>query len=387
VTPATSPPLRIGVDARYLRRQGVGIARYLDLGVRNLVEAGTRVTLVTDDERHRGELCSAYPLCAAVALPGRSGFWWEQAALRRHLGGAGYDAFVAPANYGLPLAYRGRTRLLLVVHDLIPLRLPHRYLLTRPAWAAKYLLSVGIAALRADRVVAVSDASARDVARLLRRTARVVYPEIPLPCADQCAAAADATAVTAAAAVPAGPYYVYNGGTDPRKNVPMLLRALALVHRELPGTRLVMLGPDYAGFDRLISRLGIDEHVLRPGYVPEAIKAEIIRGSVALVYPSRLEGFGLPVVEAMAAGVPVVSGTGGALAEVGGRAAIYPRELSARGLAAAMISVTEPGVRDKSRRAGDSQLRALRGRQQASTLAGAVAECVADSARRQRAVT
>ena len=174
---------RLGIDVRYLRRPGMGISGYVHQAVLELLAAGADLTLVTDSEDHRLSLRSAYPSATAVALVGRSGFRWEQQKLPRHLDTAQYDAYIAPANYGLPFSYRGPTAMILIVHDLIPLRLGHLYLLPRPRWAVYYLLSTAIATARADQVIAPSYATARDVVRLLRhRNVSVAYP--PIPTAD-----------------------------------------------------------------------------------------------------------------------------------------------------------------------------------------------------------
>ena len=297
--------------------------------------------------------------------------------MRRHLTASGYDGFIAPANRGIPLTYRGPTRLILVVHDLVPLRLPHLYLLPRPLWALRYLLSLGIAAARADQIIAVSHATAHDVARLLRRSALgVVYPPIPSPAARQPTAAADGADGAQTWRPLAERYFVYNGGTDIRKNVPTLLRAFALVRETLPTIDLVILGTGYEGFRRKMERLGISGHVHMPGYVNEAAKSAILAGAVALVYPSRLEGFGLPVVEALAVGIPVVSGTGGSLREIGGDAATYVDPLDKRSLAAAMIAATSETARLRASSAGAIQLGLLRERTDAATFAGVVASCL-----------
>jgi glycosyltransferase involved in cell wall biosynthesis len=362
----------VGIDARYLRRPGIGITSYVRQGISNLAAAGARLSLITDDAGHRAALRSEFPSASVVVLAERSGFMWEQRSLRRHLDAACYDAYVAPANYGLPLRYRGKTPLLLIVHDLIPLRLPHLYLLGRPLWATKYLLSVGIAAVRADRIVAVSDATAADITRLLRKhVADVVYPQIPAQ-------------VHEAPATQGRPYFVYNGGADVRKNVPTLLRAFSLVRDQLGGPGLVILGTGYDGLLPYIGKLGITEHVCLPGYVDEAAKDQIVRDALALVYPSRLEGFGLPVVEALAAGIPVVSGRGGALAEIGGAAPVYLDKIDTRSLAAAMIKVADGDARQRARQAAGVQLALLAERQQACTLADAVAACIAQSAASSR---
>lgn len=370
--------LRLGVDARYLQRNGLGISIYLRAGIGDLLDAGACLTLLTDDHAHAAKLREEFPSAAVTALPDRSGFLWEQITLRRHLSAASYEAYLAPANFGLPLRYRGDTRMILVIHDLIPLRLAHLYTLRKPVWAASYFLSLLIAALRADRIIAVSEATASDITRLLwRRPVAVAYPQVP-PAGRAPAKPAGRSRNPLGLEAPGGsdlprrPYFVYNGGADIRKNVPTLLRAFRLVRAFGPAD-LVMLGTGYDRFKPLISKLGIAENVIMPGYVGEEAKAAILRGAIALVYPSRLEGFGLPVVEGFAAGVPVISGTGGALPEVGGDAVTYVQPMTAPALAAAMARTTDQQLRDRFRELGRIQLETLRARQQQRTFAGAVA--------------
>lgn len=362
---------QVAIDVRYLKRQ-VGISAYLRGGLSDLAAAGAALILLTDDRDHQAELRAEYPAARVDVIPGRSGFRWEQLGLRRHLRAHDYDAFIAPANYGIPIAYRGRTALIAVIHDLIPLRMPGVYLVRRPLWAAKYLLSMAAVALRADQIVAVSDATARDVTRLLRRSrADVAYPRLPAPYVPP---APPRSAQPGRPSEPR-PYFIYNGGADPRKNVPALLRGFAAAQAELAGIELVMLGSDVRRLQPLIRELGIDDRVRLPGFVDEATKMQLIHGALALVYPSMIEGFGLPVAEALAAGTPVICGSGGALPEVGGDAVTYLRPATPATVAAALRSAaSQPDASrldDKAR--GFDQLSVLRKRQDSHTLADAVA--------------
>jgi len=101
---------------------------------------------------------------------------------------------------------------------------------------------------------------------------------------------------------------------------------------------------------------------------------------VALIYPSRIEGFGLPILEAMSVGIPAVSGIGGSLPEVGGKAVTYVPCINDESLASAMVSVTHEAAREVARSAGAVQLRLLMNRRQASTLAGIVAATIGKGA-------
>lgn len=362
----------VAVDARFLKRKGIGISRYLSQSVAELIEAGASVTLLLDDQRWCAELSADYPAATVVPLPGSRRFIWEQFTLPKHLRDADYDAFIAPANYGLPLGYRGRTKLILIVHDVIPFRLPRMHLLNRPVWAAFYLVSTGIAVARANRIVTVSDSSACDIVHFLRRKqVSVVYPQITQPYLNERRSDESPKAVF-------GHYFVYNGGADPRKNVPMLLRAVALLADHVPTVHLVMLGTGYDRFRQLIQDLGIGDRVHVLGYISECRKTEILSEAAGLVYPSSYEGFGMPLIEGMAAGIPVVTGTGGSLVEIGGNAVTYVRPLNERQLASAIAEASEESTRAGARAAGYERLAELTRRQQENRLTDVVAALLGD---------
>ena len=121
-----------------------------------------------------------------------------------------------------------------------------------------------------------------------------------------------------------GPYVVYPAITHPHKNHRLLLDVMAR-HWTDPALRLVLLGGAGAvdaDVGRAIVDLGLGGRVVRPGRVPAADRDALIAGATALVFPSRYEGFGAPLIEAMALGTPVVCGDHPALREVAGSAAI-----------------------------------------------------------------
>jgi glycosyltransferase involved in cell wall biosynthesis len=134
---------------------------------------------------------------------------------------------------------------------------------------------------------------------------------------------ADLTALAAHGIEP--PYIAFASTIEPRKNVPTLVRAFAAVAATRPELRLVLAGSDGWGAreaSEAIAASGVATRVLRPGYLDDATIAAFFRRAAAVTYPSLEEGFGLPALEGLACGAPVVTSEGSALAEVVGDAAL-----------------------------------------------------------------
>ena len=119
-----------------------------------------------------------------------------------------------------------------------------------------------------------------------------------------------------------GHYALFVGAIQPRKDPVAAIEALALLNGDL---RLVLVGPEKSGGQDVrdaIKRLGVGDRVELAGHVERDELAALYRGAACLVFPSRYEGFGLPIVEAMASGTPVVAARAGAVPEVAGDAAV-----------------------------------------------------------------
>ena len=235
-----------------------------------------------------------------------------------------FDVLFAP-NFVPPPSRTGR--LVITVHDLAFRRFPE----TAPHATRRWLARIDHALERASRIIAVSEATRQDLIELysVAPDRIVVVPHgvdhsvfRPVP-PDDVVRATRRLGVT-------GPYLLYLGGIEPRKNLPRLIEAFA----RLPTNGrpdLVVAGSGVAwnpeGTNLLraaLDRQTIDvrQRVLLPGYVADADRAALLSGAEALVYPSLYEGFGLPVLEAMACGTPVVASNRPALPEVAGDSAL-----------------------------------------------------------------
>ena len=153
------------------------------------------------------------------------------------------------------------------------------------------------------------------------------------------------------------PFVAFVGTLEPRKGVPALVRAvdrLALTHRDL---QLVLAGRPGWGADEVEAALAeapaLAGRVVRPGYVDDPTRTALLRGAAVVAYPSLEEGFGLPVLEALAVGAAVVTTTGSAMEEVAGDAALLVPPGDERALAEALEAVLAGGPDvEQLRRAG-----------------------------------
>lgn len=209
------------------------------------------------------------------------------------------------------------------VYDLSFLRYPETF---RPfnRWYLKYFTAYSVK--RAQAVIAISESTRQDVINLLGKPAEQVHT---VYCgADGSFQPLPEPAVTAFKIKHGLPetFILYLGTLEPRKNVDGLIEAYALwCKRERQAPPLVVAGGKgwfYQTIFERVEALGLTERVFFPGYVPQAELPLWYNAASLFVYPSRFEGFGLPVLEAMACGTPVITSNVSALPEVAGDAGV-----------------------------------------------------------------
>jgi glycosyltransferase involved in cell wall biosynthesis len=325
--------MRIALDGRELRA-GVrtGIRRYCVEVLRAAVSRGLSC-IVYGDRSTRLE-----PPMAGVTvsvLDGAWTQWWDQVTLPLALRRDGADVFLSPY-YKAPLA--APCPRVVTIHDLFFIGYPgHR----RPVYDATMTRLARLYARRAEAVVADSEHSRGEIVRRLGLPAERITV-IPVGLGPEFAPTALSAAQRARYGLRA-PYVLYVGNFLPHKNLSRLVRAWAALPESLRRAhQLVLAGGDRTRQPALASQatgLGLEDAVAFPGLIDDADLPALYAGATAFVLPSLEEGFGLPALEAMACGTPVVASRRGALPEVIGDAGILVDAENEGALTAALTRV------------------------------------------------
>jgi glycosyltransferase involved in cell wall biosynthesis len=264
---------------------------------------------------------------AAASANGRRGVR-DVLAMGRAVARARLDLMYFPATYSFYPVWNV-PRVVVTMHDTLTMEHPG---LVFPSWKGRLAWSIkeAVAVRSADRIVTVSETSRRYLMSRLRCGAdrlRIVS-EAADPAFGPIADEARATAALARYGVPAAARYVlYVGGLSPHKNLPRLVEGFAKAAG--PADLLVLTGDFHDVFHThvpeiraTIDRVGLGDRVVLTGFVPDEDLAALYGRAYSLAFPSLMEGFGLPAVEAMACGCPVAASRAGSLPEVVGEAGV-----------------------------------------------------------------
>lgn len=356
--------MRIGIDGSCLsNRRGFG--RF----TRRLVEAlarhagGHRFTVFVDapsaamvevpDVFERVVVHVDEAPSRAASAQGRRR-WRDMISMGRAVARHGLDVMYFPATYSFfPVWNAGR--LVVTMHDTLPLSHPH-LVFPRLAGRIAWQLKETAAARWADRIVTVSQASRRAIEKWLGHPdSRLrVITEGPDPIfGPRPADPASDDALRHRGLQPGERYLLYVGGLSPHKNLPRLVEAFA--RSACAEVRLVLVGDVHDVFHTCvpeiraaIERLELGDRVFFTGFVPDEDLVHLYNRAYALVQPSLLEGFGLPAVEAMACGTPVITSHAGSLPEVVGDAGLTFDPTDVGAIAAALAGLlADPEARDR----------------------------------------
>jgi len=339
--------MRIAIDARKLRDYGIGT--YVRNLLRQLARQDTANEYVVFCREGDWETVEDLgPRFRAVVENAGAYSIREQVALPIDLRRESAELFHAP-HYVLPPLTRCRS--VVTIHDCIHLRFP-QYLPNKIGYAYARA-QMWTATHKAARIITVSEASKRDILRYLHvpeSRIEVIYNAIDdrfwqQPAADDIARVRERYRLD-------DPFVLYAGNIKPHKNLERLIEAFHLLrqHATMKDVQLLIIGDEiskYANLRRAVHRHKLHKHVRFFGFVSDQTLAALYRLANAFVFPSLYEGFGLPPLEAMASGTPVITSNVSSLPEVVGDAAL-------------MIDPYEPAaIADAMQRVlGDADLRA-----------------------------
>jgi len=259
--------------------------------------------------------------------------------------------------YPLPVRATGCPNLY-TLHDLVPLRLPYTTLDNKK----RYLRLLEKIARKADRIVTVSECSKRDIVEILKvDESRVfnTYQSVSLPASILSRDVNDVVRdVEGATGVPYKGYFLFWGSIEPKKNIDRLIEAYLASGVSSP---LVIVGARAWKSEeqlRLLKneRLRSDKRIIQMSYAPLSLLISLIRGARAALFPSLYEGFGLPVLEAMLLGTPVICSNTASLPEVAGDAALSVDPYDSHALSRAIRDMdSDEDLRTELSRRGEAQ--------------------------------
>ena len=356
--------MRVGLDARALTSDVKSGVEYY---VTNLVLALCRLdnapemVAYVDRSIEDPEVAAALSSGPVATRVIRSRRGWLRAALPWRLWRDKVDLVHLPSTIVPPIL---PCPAVVTVHDLAWMRHPETYGRDDLRMQGLAILS----AFRAAHIITVSENTARDLRGPLRLpdrkqlTAPAGLAEritaIPLGVSPRFSPQGPPLTPSAFSGAErlAGGYVLYTGNLQPRKNLLRLLAAYAKLCSQERVPPLVLAGalsPHARELRAAAGKLGIERHVLFPGYIPDRQLPALYRSATVFVYPSLYEGFGLQVLEAMASGVPVVTSDISAMPEVAGDAAILVDPESVDRLAWAIsLLLTDPELRATTIRRG-----------------------------------
>ena len=344
---------RVGIDVSAIPPDPRGAGRYVIELVSALVARGA---LDLELETRRGDRDRWAALAPGAGVAGvvpdsrPRRLAWEQLLAPRFVDSWGIDVLHCP-HYTMPEV--ARVPKVVTIHDLTFFDRPD---LHERVKVSVFKRAIRVAAHRAQAIVCVSHATAR-------RLGELVSPACPVHViphgvdtsrfTPQAPAGHDDADSLARLGVHA-PYVAFLGTLEPRKDVATLVRAFTLLAGEHPDLRLVVAGGRgwaNADYEQALRRSPVRDRIVETGYVADGDLPALLRGAAAVAYPAIEEGFGLPVLEALACGAPVVTTAGSVMEEIAGPAVLTAPAGAPDALAGALAEAMAGGGAAAGRRA------------------------------------
>lgn len=351
----STPKFRIGIDARFFRTETGGIGRYTQELVRHLAKldkTNDYVVFITPADVPEWDIEQLN--FRKVVVPARHYSKAEQTVFLKALNKEKLD-LVHFLNFNHPILYRGR--FVTTLHDMTMFfheggkdsRSKLKLMLFRKLFRRAFA--------KAQRIIAISEYSAEDAVKHLgvpRDKIDVIYEGGPEPTPPP----PDSLAKVQSYLGSDAPYFLFLSQWRPHKGILTLIDAFNQF-KERTGLphKLVLGGKKNVVLDEVQERLDRSPDILTPGFVPEELLTALYHEATAFVMPSEYEGFGLPVLEAMAAGTATILANNSSLPEVGGDAALMFPTRDSEALSKQLEKiVSELGLRDRLVKQGLVQL-------------------------------
>ncbi len=315
--------MRIGIDATALPSQLYGAGNYIVNLIQALPKADFGNEYVIFTKPSHASLFEGHgrPQIVQARLASRVlRVIWEQSALpllaRRH-----HLSVLHSPHYTLPLFASCKT--IVTFHDMTFFLYPQLHRLYKKIF---FRTAIRLSARRANAIIADSESTRQDILKILQVDPRKVTA-IPLGVSPEFKPARSETAIEEIRRRFHLPDHIllYVGVLEPRKNLATLIRAYAQLVQRGVDHFLVIVGRKgwmYKDLFRAIENLGLTGRIIFTGYVPEEDLPFLYNAADLFVYPSLYEGFGLPVLEAMACGVPVITSNVSSMPEIVGNAGL-----------------------------------------------------------------
>ena len=340
--------MKIGFDAKRYFANYTGLGNYSRSLLENLVKYHPDNELLLYTHHFDPEMASRFPISesqVSIRTPGSllgrvNSSIWRSFLLSHDLSSETPDIYHG-LSHEIPMGVQKIKGLKTVVtiHDLIFLRYPEYY---RPAERVIYTRKFRYSCQHADRIVAVSEQTKKDIIRYFQTPEdkiETIYQSCD-PSFQQIVPESQQQTVKTKYGLP-NDFILYVGSFNERKNLIGLIDGLAMMNKSLD-TPLVMIGSGKQYKSRVmeqIQRLGLDNRVMIRSDVPNEDLPAIYQSAKLFVYPSIFEGFGIPIIEAMSSRVPVITTQGGCFTEAGGPTTCYVDPTNPEAIATAMEQI------------------------------------------------